>query len=178
MVKWALLIVFSFFLSLGTYLYFHLGVYHPVQLEVQERGPFVLLYKTHLGPYFKINKSIEEIESWAKLQKLDCSVTFGEYLDDPQSADEDRLRSHAGCILNQKPEIALPDGYSLEERPVGRFVIGQFSGSLAVGPYTVYPKAYEFISQQRLKQNGPVIEVYRLREGRIDTEFLFPILSH
>ena len=179
MVKWALLIVLSFFITLGTYLYFYLGAYHPVDLKIETRGPWILLYKTHLGPYYKLNSTLQQVEAFAKAQNLDCSVTFGEFLDDPQSADEDRLRSHVGCLLPTKPEPSLqtPQGYTLEERPSKEYVVGKFSGAPSIGPYTVYPKAYEFISQQRLKQSGYVIELYRLHENAIETEFLFPLLS-
>lgn len=177
MVKWAFFTLFGIFLVLGLYLYVYLGVSQPVTLALQKRGPFTLIYKNHLGPYHTINKSIQRVEEWAQRNKIDCTKTFGEYLDDPHSADEDRLRSRAGCLLTADlpSGVTIPEGFEKETRAESSYVVGQFAGSPAVGPYTVYPKALAMIERERMQSRGPVIEVYEVSSDAFRTEYLFPV---
>jgi hypothetical protein len=163
------------FLGLATYLFFYLGVNKPVTVELGERGPFHLLYGNHLGAYHEIGPVISEVEKWARSQHVDCPLTFGEYLDDPNAVDQDRLHSRGGCVLNAKPNVAWPETFSYEERPQGHFAIGHFEGSPAIGPWKVYPKIKDFLDARRLKNNGPVLETYLIRGEHITTEYLFPV---
>lgn len=177
MVKWAVLAVLTLFISLGSYLYYHLGVYQEVKVELQDRKAMILVFKNHLGPYHTTHTTIEKVEAWAKQNGISCSTTFGEYIDDPSgSPDEDRLRSRGGCVMNSQPS-SLPEGYLSATRPAGRYVVGQFSGSPAIGPYKVYPKAHNFMQDHRLKASGPVIELYQFVDNSIRVEYLFPVLT-
>lgn len=162
-------------IGLATYLFFYLGVNKPVTVELDERGPFHLLYKNHLGAYHEIGPVINAVEAWAAEQKIECPLTFGEYLDDPDAVDQDRLHSHAGCILTAKPSVAWPDGFTYEERPRQHYAIGHFGGSPAIGPWKAYPKIKEFIETRRLKSGGAVLETYLIRGDKVTTEFLFPV---
>lgn len=162
-------------LGLGVYLFIHLGVNKPVSIEVESRGPFHLVYKNHLGAYHEIGPVISAVESWAAAQHLDCPLTFGEYLDDPDAVDQDRLHSRGGCVLKEKPSVELPEGFTYEERPAIKYAVGHFEGSPAIGPWKVYPKIKEFIETQRLKSTGTVLETYLIRGDKVTTEFLFPL---
>jgi hypothetical protein len=161
--------------ALFIYLYFYLGMTKPVVIDVGERGPFVMVYKEHLGAYHQINATIEAVENWAKDHDLRCELTFGEYLDDPSAVEQDRLRSRGGCIFALRPPVPLPAEFTLEERPAKKYVIGKFEGAPSAGPFKVYPKVREYIELQRLKQSGAVIETYLIRGEKVTTEFLFPL---
>lgn len=162
-------------IGLGTYLYFYLGFFLPVEIMVGERGPFHLVYKNHTGAYHQIGSVVQEVEAWAKQNSIRCELTFGEYIDDPAAQDQDRLRSRGGCALTLKPQADMPEGLNYEERPSRRYVIGVFEGSPSIGPFKVYPKIQDFIQEQRLKSTGPVIETYLIRGEKVTTEFLFPL---
>jgi hypothetical protein len=161
--------------GLFIYLYFYLGMSKPVVIEVGERGPFTMVYKNHFGAYHQINTTIQAVENWAKDNNLRCELTFGEYLDDPSAVEQDRLRSRGGCLFAAKPPVPLPEDFTLEERPVKKYVIGKFDGAPSAGPFKVYPKVREYIEVQRLKQSGAVIETYFIRGEKVTTEFLFPL---
>ena len=174
MIRVALLGLFAFVLSLAVYLYFYLGFYKPVDVALERRGPLYFLYKTHTGAYHQIGPAISAVENWTHEHKVPCEKTFGEYLDDPQAVDQDRLRSRGGCVLSG-PLNSPPAEFQYEQRPEREYVVARFSGSPAIGPFKVYPKAKQFISEKRLKSAEGAIEVYLVRGDKVETEYLFPI---
>ncbi len=108
---------------------------------------------------------------------LSCARTFGEYLDNPEAIDQDRLRSRGGCVLSTAYQGKLPDGMHYEERPANRYVVGRFTGSPSIGPFKVYPKIFAYLDSQRLKSTGTNLEVYTVNGEEVSTEYLFPIGS-
>lgn len=170
-----LIALFIALCGLAIYLFVHLGLSKPVTVTVEERGPFHFLYQTHLGAYHDIGPKITAVEEFAREQKIECPKTFGEFLDDPGAIEQDRLRSKVGCIVNDKPSVALPEGFSYELRPASQYAVGHFEGSPAIGPFKVYPKVKEYILTERLKASGAVIETYLIRGEKVTTEFLFPV---
>lgn len=173
MIKWILLAVASTAVSLSVYLYMHLGLAKPVDITTEDAGPFVFLFKEHMGAYHEIGKVITEVERWAIAQNQPCSKTFGEYLDDPSLVDQDRLRSLGGCIVPVKPEVPLPEGFSVKEMPRQQFVVARFSGSPAVGPFKVYPKVHSFFAEKRIKAPTSNLEIYTVNGQQVNTEYLF-----
>ena len=172
MIKTFFLSVVIFVVGLGLYLFFYLGAYKGVEIEVANRGPLHLLYKAHAGAYHQIGDTIREVETLALAQNWDCRQTFGEYLDNPDNVDQDRLRSRGGCILTAKP-ASLPAGYQYEERPTAKYVVGHFSGSPSIGPFKVYPKVKTYLAEHRLMTTETTIEIYTVDGPRVATEYLF-----
>ena len=174
MLKTAFLAVASLVVVLAVYLYFYLGIYRPVTVTLEPRGPFYLVFKPHLGPYHQILPVIHEVETWASGHHLNCQTTFGEFLDDPQTVDEDRLRARAGCVLTA-PLPAPPADFEYQARAERTYAVGHFAGSPAIGPYKVYPKVQTFLEEHRLKSSSPIIEVYTVKGEDVLTEYLFAI---
>ena len=106
-----------------------LGSFKTVEIERKQAGErFVVLSRDHLGAYHKIAAVISEVETWARAHGEACAVTFGEYMDNPESTDEDRLRSRGGCVLtdaNKTEELKKliaggePDTKSAEGKAAG-----------------------------------------------------------
>lgn len=174
MIKTLFVAIVSVAVMLAAYLYFHLGVYKPVEIRLEKRGPFYLLFKQHVGPYHQLVPILQEVESWVKEHNLKCPQTFGEFLDNPEAVDEDRLRSHAGCVLD-KPLATAPPEYLYQQRPEHSYVVGRFSGSPAIGPYKVYPKIRKFMEENRVKSSSPILELYTVNGTEVSTEYLFPV---
>lgn len=183
-------LVFIFFVLIGFtgFMTFHLGVWKGVNIQKKTYPDFILLYKEHMGPYHKTVSAIEEVEKWAQANNIDCRLSFGKYLDDPQATEEARLRSWGGClILNPSKQSAEafnaalpkhPGDFKIEGSAEREFVIAEFTGSPGIGPMKVYPKVAEFMEQARLRQSGPVIEIYeildRAAKREMKTTYLFP----
>lgn len=161
----------------AVFLYFRLGMNKPVELSAKEQGPFATLYLEHTGPYYKIAEKIDTVEAWAKANSVSCAKTFGEYIDDPKTVAEDRLQSRGGCIIDKLPEgVTQQEDMKLGEIPKRDYLSAVFRGAPSVGPYTVYPKAFDWMKENSRTLDGPVVELYTvLNEKEVLTEYLFPI---
>lgn len=171
LVSFVLITIVTFALALMYYL----GAFKPVEITFEERGPYHLVYKKHLGAYHKIVPTIEEVERWGAKNNEGCMTTFGEYIDDPKIVDEDRLNSHGGCIVGKSYE-GLPEGFIYREQARRSFVTARFEGAPSIGPQKVYPKAESLIKELGMIKDGPVIELYEMVDGKkLVTHYLFPV---
>lgn len=174
--KW--LIPFSGFLiiSFGVFLFFKSGGHKSVTINESTMPAMILLQKSHLGPYHTTVKSIEAVEKFAKENNIPCTESFGEYLDDPNMVEHERLRSNAGCVLTSQPtNLQLPEGFQIHQTQEQKAIKALFDGSPAIGPYKVYGKVADYMREHRLEAAGAVIEKYTLIDGRMNTEYFFPI---
>lgn len=175
--KKAIFTTLAAIIAFSIYMYFRLGMNKEVALEAREAGPYKILYVKHTGPYYKIAEKIEYVEKWAKANGIACQKTFGQYIDDPQSVDEDRLQSQGGCIVESLPaDLKLQEEMIVGELPERKYLIGKFNGAPSVGPYTVYPKAFDWIAKNESALEGPIVEIYEIKsDTEVLTEYLFPI---
>jgi AraC family transcriptional regulator len=158
---------------LGVYIY--LGGYRSVDVTQAELGPHRLVYRTHVGAYHQIVPAIEEVEKWAQISGEACRFSFGEFLSDPNNVAEDRLHSHAGCVVEKDWTTGLPENFRYREESRRLYVHAVFEGAPSIGPLKVYPRARKFLEAQGLVEDGPVIEMYEiLPENKVRTQYLFP----
>lgn len=192
MFRSALVFILFVALGFGGFMFYHLGVLKPVQIEQTTRPTMVLLYKEFMGPYHKTVTAIEAVEKWAAENGKDlgitCQLSFGKYIDNPEGMEESRLRSHGGCVLPNDKDLAtwqqalatMPAEFKISEEPAGQYVTATFEGSPGIGPLKVYPKVQEYLSEKRLKNQGPVIEIYEIKDREakreMTTTYLFSIV--
>lgn len=160
-----------------------MGALKPVEISQEVSETFHVLAKDHLGAYHKIVPVISEVETWAKENGESCERSFGEYFDDPEKNDEDRLRSRGGCLLSDNKDFfekkwagKLPPGISIatiEARPSVKAV---FTGAPSLGPVKVYPKVFEYMKLNDLEPAGAVIEIYQynIDSSQGTTTYVFP----
>lgn len=171
-------------------LMFRLGVFKPVQIEhSQKTRSFTVLSRDHLGAYHKIAAVISDVEAWARAHGETCAVTFGQYFENPESTDEDRLHSRGGCVLSEpnkiselKALLAEPTTNALEMKidtiEISDALVAVFDGSPSIGPMKVYSRMQEMMKEQDLRSSGPVLELYEVLSpttGR--TRYFFPVES-
>lgn len=156
---------------LGTTLFFRLGAHKSPTIQQQKMGPYLFLYKEHFGPYHKINDVISEVENWAVKNNLDCQLTFGEYLDNPRTVDERRLRSYGGCILPPMTDTSALQNtpYTYKQISEQDFVVAKFTGAPSLGPLKVYPKVEEYMRLNKIPMKNSVIEIYNIIDDRSST---------
>lgn len=163
--------------TLVGYLAYHLGAFKSVDIADGKRPAMKMIYKDHTGSYHKIVSVIQEVETWAKSQNIDCTESFGEYIDDPNLIEEIRLRSRGGCIVKDVP-ANLPSDYKTQEVPERDYVIAVFAGSPGIGPVKVYPKVESYMRNHQLVMDGSVIEVYVIHsKNEMTTTYLFPVIK-
>lgn len=164
--------------TLVVWLSYYLGAFKSVDITDGARPAMKMIYKDHTGSYHKIVSVIQEVETWAKSQNIDCTVSFGEYIDDPNLVEEIRLRSRGGCIVKDFP-TSLPPEYKTQEVPERYYVIAVFSGSPGIGPIKVYPKAEAFMKNHQLVMDGSVLETYVIHsQNEMTTTYLFPVIKN
>lgn len=176
MIKWLLLFFVSGLLVFALSLSYKLGVFKEVTVVGVEKPTFHMIYKSHFGPYHTINSVISDVEAWAKEHNFGCVTTFGEYLDDPNAVEEqERLRSLGGCLVPAPPQ-QLPEEIKFKTVEQQSYLVLQFSGSPAIGPYKVYPAAEKWFQDNRHSMQGAVIETYKTigKEDVLST-YYFPI---
>lgn len=162
-----------------------LGSFKPVAIEhVPMTGPMWLLSKDHLGAYHKIAAMISEIESWSRANGEPCKLTFGEYTDNPEQTDEDRLRSRGGCIISDESHakalqaLSLPQGVSVTSYTIPDALTATFEGSPSIGPLKVYPQVFAQMASLDLRSSGPIFEIYELLSATTGrTRYIFPVAS-
>lgn len=168
---------FIIFVGFIVSIFIKAGAWRSVEISEVDLGPINMVYKDYVGPYHKIVKTIQEVETWAKSKNLDCSESFGEYLDDPNLLDHDRLKGRGGCILSTIPK-EMPAEFKSQILPNRHYIQGIFLGSPALGPMKAYGKIAEYIEKNNFKSNSAVIEIYKLKDKtNVETKYLFSVQS-
>lgn len=186
MIKHTLYAVTIGLLIFFLYLLQYTGAFKSVNIAVDQRGPYTLIYKDHVGAYHKMVSTIEDVEKWAKDNGLKCRLSFGEYFDDPKLVEEGRLRSRGGCFIDPNDpheqtvfdplKNKLPEGFKTDVYPETKAVAALFTGAPGIGPLKVYPKAEEFIAKGKLEKSGPVLEIYEIFDkNAMQTIYIWPI---
>jgi len=180
MLKWLLGTILGVVLGLAGFFFFSLGAYKSVEIQETNQPGLHLLYLDHSGPYHKIVTTIEKVEAFAKAEKLDCHLSFGQYLDNPQEVEEGRLRSRGGCLTREPSgynQIAakLPPDFKILDLPAQKWVQAVFTGSPAIGPLKVYPKVMDYFNAKGVKMGAFSLEQYEvLSPKEVTTTYLFP----
>lgn len=168
--------VVAFIIFVGVMLLVRLGAFKPVSVTSMAAGPFRVVYKHHTGPYHKIVPVLESVEKWAAENQEACQTAFGEYIDNPDLIEEDRLNSNGGCVVNADWSGRLKEELMYREIPKHLYVVAEFEGAPSIGPQKVYPRATKFITDNGLQVSGPVIEMYeRVSNSQIKTHYYFPV---
>lgn len=176
MIKHTIFAVLAGLVLFASYLIFYVGAFQGVKISDGEAPPFVLLGKAHVGAFHKIVPVIEEVETWAKAHQIDCTQSFGLYRDDPRQTEEGRLQSFGGCWVAAAPTLALPQEFHVETWDQPYFVKAVFEGSPGIGPYKVYPKVEDYISEKGFRKLPGVLEVYVIHSQKeMTTTYYFPV---
>jgi len=191
MIKHTLYAITLGFMLFFLYLFQYTGAFKTVSIIQDERGPYTLIFKTHIGPYHKIVATIEAVEKWARFNKLKCRLSFGEYLDDPRIVEEGRLNSRGGCLIDplahdekvilEKLKSQLPPDFKISVFEKTKAVVALFTGAPGIGPLKVYPKAEDYLIKHKLTPKGSVMEIYEvfdLRSGSgiaVQTTYIWPV---
>ncbi|MBC7465890.1 MAG: GyrI-like domain-containing protein [Bdellovibrio sp.] len=170
------------------YLFQYTGAFKTVTVAIDQRPALEIIYKEHQGAYHKIVSTIEEVETFSKTKGFKCRLSFGEYFDNPDTVEEGRLRSRGGCVIDplvpdelvllKKIKGDMPKDFKLDTIPATRAVVALFSGAPGIGPLKVYPKAEEFIKENRLVKKNSVIEIYEVFDAKsMQTTYVWPVAN-
>lgn len=172
------------------YLLQYTGAFKSVTIDRDQRGPYTVIYKKHVGAYHKIVGTIQEVETWSRENGLKCRLSFGVYYDDPRIVEEGRLNSIGGCLVDtelaedvaayEKVKAQLPADYETMVLEKTQAVVALFTGAPGIGPLKVYPKAEDYIAEHRLSRRGWVMEIYEVfnantKKPTVQTTYIWPL---
>ncbi len=151
------------------------GLFASVNISEKNTGPYLLVYKKHIGDYKNVGPIMDELYLDLKNSyEIETTKGFGLYYDNPQEIDKDKLRSIVGCIVEGKSVndlIKVSNNYGVKEYPSSKSVVAEFpyNGkiSIIIGIFKVYPKLGAYIKEKKYAQT-PIMELYDQPNNKIE----------
>jgi hypothetical protein len=151
------------------------GLFNSVSISEKNVGPYLLVYKTHIGDYKSVGPIIGELNyDLRNNYSIETTKGFGLYYDNPQEVDKAKLRSVVGCIVEGRSVEDLKKvsiKYGAKEYPSSRSVVAEFpykgKMSILIGIFKVYPKLGSYIKKHKYPQT-PIMELYDQPNKRIE----------
>ncbi|MDY6934726.1 MAG: GyrI-like domain-containing protein [Spirochaetota bacterium] len=151
------------------------GLFASVKIAEKDIGPYLLVYKKHIGDYKNVGQIMDKLYYDLK-DNYDIETTkgFGLYYDNPQEVDKKKLRSIVGCIVEDKSVEDLNiigNKYGVKEYPSSKCVVAEFpykgKMSIILGIFKVYPKLNSYIDEHKYPQM-PIMELYDQPNEKIE----------
>ncbi|MBN2747373.1 MAG: GyrI-like domain-containing protein [Bacteroidales bacterium] len=160
-----ILILVIIALAVGAFAYF--GGFHKVEFKTVTTGGEVLVYEDMLGDYSKSPAVMDKVYS-ALLDnyKIETTKGIGIYFDNPQNKAVEELRSEIGCIVEPKDTALLKSisDFKIKVLPVQEYLVAEFpykgGVSIIVGLMKVYPAMTNYVKENNLPVDSPVMEIY------------------
>jgi hypothetical protein len=154
-------------LAVLPFVLYRLNVFTAVPVSEREVGPFLLVYKKHIGDYREAGKVTDEVYyDLRDKYSIDTTKGFGLYYDNPKETPTDQMRSILGVIVEGRSAQELgevSEKYGVVEFSKTKAVVAEFPFkgpmSIMVGVFKVYPKLNAYIEQRGLPQS-PIFEIY------------------
>jgi hypothetical protein len=151
------------------------GLFASVNVSEKVVGPYLLIYKKHIGDYKNVGPVMDEMYRDLKNNySMETTKGFGLYYDDPRQVDKAQLRSIVGCIVEGKTREDLSKVSSkcdVREYPSSKSVVAEFPYkgkiSIFIGIMKVYPVLGTYIKEHQYNQT-PIMELYDMPNERIE----------
>lgn len=153
----------------------YFGGFKKLNISIEDAGGEMLVYESISGNYKKSGVVMDKIYySLLNNEKIETYKGFGIYYDNPKKVEESKLRSEAGCIIEEKDTAKisiLEKKYSIRVFPVKKYIVTEFpyKGKLTVifGIFKVYPALAEYARRNGFYEDAPVMEIYDIPNGKI-----------
>ncbi|MEX0289373.1 MAG: GyrI-like domain-containing protein [Flavobacteriaceae bacterium] len=170
-----MLLVLAVLVIAAIVLYAYYGGFKNINVSVSKAGGDVLIYEKIRGDYRQSGIIMDEIY-YALLNEdnIETFKGFGLYYDNPQKVEKSKLRSEAGCILEEKDMDKLPileNKYTVRTFPEKEYLVTEFpyKGKMSIffGIKKVYPALNRFSKLNGYKEDSPVMELYDIPNNKI-----------
>jgi len=158
----------------------HAGLFESVVVADQETGPYTFVYQDHVGSYYKVGPTMDEVYQGLVRMGIETNRGAGIYYDNPQEVPEDKLRSEVGSILEEKDLDKVKEikkTFKVREIPRQRSIVVEFpiknKLSYMIAPAKVYKEVNVLWQEQSYPQYEYAIEIYDIPNKTIT--FIMPI---
>jgi hypothetical protein len=172
--KSVLLIVVAIIIVIVIF-YGYFGGFKKVVVQINEQGGETLVYEKITGDYRQSGVVMDKVYN-TLLEKYNTETFkgFGIYYDNPQKVEKSKLRSEAGCIIEEKDIEKLSDlpaSFSTKIFPRKKYITTEFpyKGKMSVlfSIMKVYPALGKFATENNLNDDGAVMEIYDIPNKKI-----------
>ena len=155
--------------------YSNYGGFNKINILVAKTGGEVLIYEEIQGEYNQSAAIMDKIYfALLNEDKIETFKGFGIYYDNPQKVEKSKLRSEAGCILENKDIDKLPileNKYAIRTFLEKEYIITEFpykgKPSIFLGIMKVYPALNNFVKLNGFKEDSFVMEIYDIPNNKI-----------
>ena len=106
------------------------GLFASVIITEKSTGPYLLVYKKHIGDYKNVGPVMDKLFYDLKdNHAITTTKGFGLYYDKPQDVAKEKLRSIVGCIVEGIPIEDLKtisSKYGIKEYSISKSVVAEF----------------------------------------------------
>ncbi len=172
--KIVVLVLFCLVLA-GFIVYACYGGLKKLKIEIAEQGGETVVYEAITGDYRQSGVVMDKVY-YALLNnlKIETYKGYGKYLDNPKKVEKSKLRSEAGCIIDNgdiSNPVLVTCGFKIKILPVQRYIVTEFPyiGKMSVlfSITRVYPALARFAVKQGFDADGAVTEIYNVPEKKI-----------
>jgi len=168
-----ILVAILIFALIVFYIYF--GGFQKINISISKTGGETLIYETIKGDYKQSGVIMDKIyNTLLKEDKIETYKGFGIYYDNPQKVEKEKLRSEAGCVLENKDMDQLKNienKYTTRIFPNKEYITTTFPYkgklSLIFSIMKVYPALNKFAIKNGYNENGAVMEIYDIPNKQI-----------
>ncbi|MFP4060416.1 MAG: GyrI-like domain-containing protein [Bacteroidales bacterium] len=162
-----LIIIFAF--------YTYYGGFKIININTAEKGGEFIVYEEVTGDYKLSGAAMDRVYySLINDSGIETTKGFGIYYDNPRKVEKSKLRSEAGCIIEEKDLEKLsnlPENFKTRKLPVKKYIVTEFpyKGKMSVmfSIMKVYPALNKFSKEKGFNEEGAVIEIYDVPNKKI-----------
>ena len=146
-----------------------------ILVTISKQGGETLVYEKVTGDYRLSAKVMDKIYySLLEDHDIETFKGFGIYYDNPRKVEKSKLRSEAGCILEDTSDKVIEriaGKYNIKLFSAKDFMVAEFPyrGKLSVmmGIMKVYPAMNKFAVENGFEEDGWVMEIYDIPGKKI-----------
>jgi DNA gyrase inhibitor GyrI len=149
-----------------------LGAFSKLEFQVKEQGGELVVYEDITGDYSKSAKVMDRVYySLLNDHAITTSRGFGIYFDNPREVEKSKLRSQAGCIIEEADieKISFLPVNSMV-LPAKNYLVTEFpyknQASVIVALMKVYPAMNRYVQENNIRM-GAVTEIYDIPNKKI-----------
>jgi hypothetical protein len=158
---------------IGGYAYY--GGFSKLRVAIATQGGETVVYKDIVGNYHQGAVVMNALSHLLRSNLgIETSKGYGIYPDNPKEGEKGKRCSEAGCIIDDKDmekADSLPDEFKIKVLPIKRYITAEFpfkgKPSVMVSLMRVYPALAKFAKDSGINQEGAIIEIYDIPNGKI-----------
>ncbi len=170
-----LLIVIISLIVVLVFMYGYYGGFKKLNIQVTSQGGETVVYEDILGDYRQTGIVMDKVYyELLNDYKIETFKGYGKYIDNPKKTETSKLRSEAGCIIENKDleEFSgLSVNFNKKILPVKKYITTEFpyKGKISVffSIIRVYPLLNKFAMENNMNDTGAVTEIYDIPNKRI-----------